>query len=106
MNIIIYTEKVFLIQITKQQESKTLLKRQKFRQKSNSIFQEPFINHSKKEVSAMNSFTKGVIAGAVLGAGMSMLVNPVDSQDVKRIQRSTSRFFSNVGNIIDSVLDQ
>lgn len=54
----------------------------------------------------MNSFTKGVIAGAVLGAGMSMLVNPVDGQDVKRIQRTTSRFFSNVGNILDSVLDQ
>ena len=53
----------------------------------------------------MNSFTSGLVAGAIVGVSMSMMINPMDSRDVKRMRKNTGRFFSHVGNLLDSVLD-
>ena len=51
------------------------------------------------------SFIKGVATGVVIGAGMSMMVSPIDKKDIRRLEKKTDRMFSSMGAAIDSMLD-
>ena len=53
----------------------------------------------------IGAFTKGVMTGAVVGAAMTLAVNPIEKSDMKRIQKRTGHFFSSVGNMLDNVID-
>ena len=51
------------------------------------------------------SFIKGMATGAVIGAGMSMIVSPIDKRDIKRVERKANKMFSTIGSMVDSVID-
>lgn len=51
------------------------------------------------------SFIKGMATGVVIGAGMSMMVNPLDKKDIRRLEKKTDRLFSSMGMAIDNMLD-
>ncbi|OQB16003.1 MAG: hypothetical protein BWY15_00130 [Firmicutes bacterium ADurb.Bin193] len=51
------------------------------------------------------SFVKGMITGAVIGIGISMVANPVDEHDRRRFAKKTSRMFTTIGQIADNVMD-
>ena len=53
----------------------------------------------------INRFTAGVVTGAVVGVAASMMINPMDSGDVKRFHKNTGKFFSKVGNVVDNIID-
>ena len=53
----------------------------------------------------INSFATGLVTGAVVGAAASMLVNPMDNSDIKRVQKNTTKFFSKVGHVVDNLMD-
>lgn len=48
----------------------------------------------------MRGFTTGILAGAVLGAGMAMIVSPMDRHDAKRIRSRAARTARNVGRVM------
>lgn len=50
-------------------------------------------------------FISGVVAGTVVGIGASMMVNPLDEKDKKRISRNASHVFTTMGQVADRVLD-
>ncbi len=51
------------------------------------------------------SFVKGMVTGAIVGMGISMVANPIDGRDKKKLVRRTSRMFTTIGTIADNVLD-
>ena len=44
----------------------------------------------------MRGFTTGVLAGAILGAGMAIMVHPIDGRDARRIRNRAVRTARNV----------
>lgn len=50
-------------------------------------------------------FVKGLIAGTVVGIGVSMAVNPPEKNDVKKMQQRTGRAMSTVGSMLDSFVN-
>lgn len=50
-------------------------------------------------------FVTGVIAGTVVGMGVSMMLNPLDAKDKKRLQKNTSQFFTTMGSVADRFID-
>jgi gas vesicle protein len=51
------------------------------------------------------SFVKGMVTGAVIGMGISMVANPIDERDRRRIAKKTSKLFTTIGSIADNVID-
>jgi gas vesicle protein len=51
------------------------------------------------------SFIKGMVTGAVIGMGISMVANPIDERDRRRLAKKTSKMFTTIGSIADNVLD-
>ncbi|MDR0405817.1 MAG: hypothetical protein LBH54_03360 [Clostridiales bacterium] len=51
------------------------------------------------------SFVKGMVTGAIVGMGISMVAHPVDERDRRRIARKTSKMFTTIGTIADNILD-
>lgn len=51
------------------------------------------------------SFIKGMVTGAVIGMGISMVANPMDERDRRRLSKKTSKVFTTIGSIADNVLD-
>lgn len=51
------------------------------------------------------SFVKGVVTGAVIGMGLSMLAVPVDERDRKRLAKKTSKVFTTLGAVADNIMD-
>ena len=52
-----------------------------------------------------NGFIKGIIAGTVMGIGATMMVNPVDQRDRKRMANTTNRMFTTIGSFADNFMD-
>jgi gas vesicle protein len=56
----------------------------------------------------MNSkatFVTGIVAGTMVGVGATMLINPLDEKDKKRIAKNTSHMFTAMGQMADRVVD-
>lgn len=51
------------------------------------------------------AFVKGMLAGAVIGMGVTMVANPMDERDKRRLAKRTNRVFTTIGSIADNVLD-
>jgi hypothetical protein len=45
------------------------------------------------------------VTGAVIGMGISMVANPIDERDRRRIAKKTSKLFTTIGSIADNVID-
>ncbi len=56
-------------------------------------------------MTSAGSFIKGMATGVVIGAGMSMMVSPIDKKDIRRLEKKTDRMFTTVGNALDNMLD-
>lgn len=52
---------------------------------------------------SVKGFLTGILAGAVVGAGASMLMH-ASPRTAKKISRDTSRLFSTMGCIADDIL--
>lgn len=51
------------------------------------------------------SFITGIVTGMAVGIGTAILVNPMDEKDVKKLKKNTSRVFTTIGAVADSVMD-
>ncbi|MCK9478941.1 MAG: hypothetical protein M0R40_05500 [Firmicutes bacterium] len=51
------------------------------------------------------TFVKGMVTGAVIGMGLSMVANPMDERDRRRIVKRTSKMFTTIGSIADNMID-
>lgn len=51
------------------------------------------------------SFVKGMVTGAVIGMGISVVANPMDERDKRRIAKKTSKIFTTIGSIADNMID-
>lgn len=51
------------------------------------------------------NFFKGVTAGLVIGAAITMLTDPVSDRQRNKLVRKTEGMFRNMGGIIDSAID-
>ena len=54
----------------------------------------------------MNSggFVKGMAAGLLLGACVTMMIDPISDKQRRKLQKKTEGVFRNIGNIIDSAI--
>jgi Na+/proline symporter len=52
-----------------------------------------------------SGFVKGLVTGAVVGIAMTNIVNPIDSNDVKRWGKGTHKAFSTIGNVVDGIVN-
>lgn len=50
------------------------------------------------------SFFKGVTAGLVIGAAVTMLADPVSDRQRTRLMRKTEGVFKNMGSMIDTAI--
>lgn len=50
------------------------------------------------------NFFKGVTAGLVIGAGMTMLMDPITDRQRHRLVRKTEGVFKSVGGVIDTAI--
>ena len=51
------------------------------------------------------SFVKGMMTGAVVGAGIAMIANPMDERDRRKFAKQTSRVFTTIGSVADNMMD-
>lgn len=49
-------------------------------------------------------FFKGVTAGLVIGAAVTMLTDPITDRQRRRLMRKTEGVFKNIGEVIDSTI--
>ena len=52
-----------------------------------------------------NNFTKGLIAGTIIGATVSMVVNPAEGKDRKVFRKKTGKILRTVGHVIEDMVD-
>ncbi|MBO7209012.1 MAG: YtxH domain-containing protein [Clostridia bacterium] len=52
-----------------------------------------------------HGFLKGMAAGAVMGIGAYMVMNPMSEKDKKKIAKSTTKVFTAMGNVADNLVD-
>ena len=50
-------------------------------------------------------FVKGLIAGTVVGIGVSMAVNPPEKGNTKKLEQTAGRAFSTIGNMLDNFVN-
>lgn len=53
----------------------------------------------------MNSFTGGLITGALLGAVVGMLADPIKDKRHKQMTKAKNEMFKTVGSAIDNIMD-
>ena len=51
-----------------------------------------------------NGFVKCLVTGTCVGIVISTMVNPPDSGDIKRLNRSANKAWTTVGSMIDGVM--
>lgn len=49
-------------------------------------------------------FTKGLITGAMVGAVMGIMFDPLHDKDRKRMKRNTQKYLKTAGNMMDSMM--
>ncbi len=52
-----------------------------------------------------SGFLKGVAAGMVVGAAVTMLVDPVTDKQRHKIKKKTEGVFRSIGSVIDTAVD-
>ncbi len=52
-----------------------------------------------------NSFTRGLITGTIIGATMSMVMNPMDKKDKKMVRKRTNNLMGSVGDVLEDIVD-
>lgn len=50
-------------------------------------------------------FVTGIVTGMAMGVGATMLVNPMDERDRKKIKKNASHVFTAIGSVADHVID-
>lgn len=53
----------------------------------------------------MGSFVSGMLTGVAVGVGASMLVNPMDEKEKKKLKKNTTQVFTTLGAVADRVID-
>ena len=53
----------------------------------------------------MGSFVSGMLTGVAVGVGASMLVNPMDEKEKKKLKKNTTQVFATLGAVADRVID-
>jgi len=56
-------------------------------------------------ITNIGAFTKGVVAGAIIGASILVVTNPIKERDRRMICKKTSRMFTRIGNFADNLID-
>ena len=51
------------------------------------------------------SFITGIVTGMAVGVGASMMINPMDEKDKKKLKKNTSQMFTTLGAVADRVID-
>lgn len=51
------------------------------------------------------SFITGIVTGMAMGVGASMMINPMDEKDKKKLKKNTSQVFTTLGAVADRVID-
>ena len=51
------------------------------------------------------SFITGIMTGMAVGVGASMMINPMDEKDRKKLKKNTSQVFTTLGAVADRVID-
>lgn len=51
----------------------------------------------------MNNFYKGVLAGIVVGAAVSLISGPMETKKVRAVKRNVGKTMRTVGQVIDSL---
>lgn len=51
------------------------------------------------------SFITGIVAGMAVGIGATMLINPMDEGDKKKLKKNATRMFTTIGAVADNMLD-
>ena len=54
---------------------------------------------------ARSNFTRGLVTGAVIGATVSMMINPMEGKDRRVMRKKTKKFMNAIGNIVDDIMD-
>lgn len=52
-----------------------------------------------------SGFLKGVAAGMVVGAAVTMLADPVTDKQRRRFKKKTEGVFRSIGSVIDTAVD-
>jgi len=50
------------------------------------------------------SFLGGIVAGALVGSALTMMIDPVSDKQRRRLQKGTNAMFKTVGTILDSII--
>ena len=69
------------------------------------LLKQEYTGKVRLNMTSAASFIKGMATGVVIGAGMSMMVSPIDKKDIRRLEKKTDRLFSSMGMAIDNMLD-
>lgn len=69
------------------------------------FFTNNIIENYRKDDKAMNNFTGGLITGAVLGAIVGMLADPIKDKKHKQMTKAKNEMFKTVGAAIDNIMD-
>lgn len=51
------------------------------------------------------SFVAGIVTGMAVGVGASMIINPMNEKDKKKIKKNASQMFTTIGAVADHVID-
>ncbi len=51
------------------------------------------------------SFITGIVTGMAVGIGASMLINPMDESDKKKLKKNTGQLFTAIGTVADNIMD-
>lgn len=52
-----------------------------------------------------SSFAKGIATGLVVGAAMTMFIDPISDRKKNKLQKKTENIFKNIGGLIDTAMD-
>lgn len=50
------------------------------------------------------SFIGGIIAGALVGSALTMVIDPISDKQRRRLQRGTENMFKTMGTVIDAMM--
>ncbi len=54
----------------------------------------------------MNAFTTGLVTGAVIGTAVGVIMDPMKDKHSKMLKMHSKGMFSNIGHVIDNMLDK
>lgn len=55
-------------------------------------------------MSSAMDFGKGLIAGAVIGAGVTMAIDPIKDKQHKAMKKKANGMFKNIGQVMDNLI--